>query len=100
MSCIKISFDHAVLKLLYLRHCLQRPPEFEMDEVSDLPQSVDWSDKISPAPFQGDCGDCWAFVATACVESQLAISTGEDPVKLSETSLFNCAPNPQQCGGK
>ena len=71
-----------------------------MEEVADLPESVDWSDKINPAPTQGGCGDCWAFAATACVESQLAIATGEDPVKLSETNVFECSPNPQQCGGE
>eukprot|EP00804_Cyclotella_cryptica_P027237 CCRYP_014367-RC/>CCRYP_014367-RC protein AED:0.13 eAED:0.13 QI:57/0.85/0.75/1/0.85/0.75/8/132/854 len=76
-----------------------KPPQFEMEEVADLPESVDWSEKINPAPAQGGCGDCWAFAATACVESQLAIATGEDPVKLSETNMFECSPNPQQCGG-
>ncbi|KAL7486543.1 hypothetical protein ACHAW6_012150 [Cyclotella cf. meneghiniana] len=80
-------------------YSVSEPPEFEMEEVSDLPDSVDWSDKINPAPNQGECGACWAFVATACIESQLAIVTGEDPVKLSETNMLECAPNPQHCGG-
>jgi hypothetical protein len=86
--------------VLYSPRYLEEPPEFEMEEVSDLPDSVNWSDKINPAPNQGDCGACWAFAATACIESQLAIATGEDPVKLSETNMLECAPNPQHCGGE
>lgn len=89
-----------IFTILYSPRSLQEPPEFEMEEVSDLPDSVDWSDKINPAPNQGECGACWAFVATACIESQLAIVTGEDPVKLSETNMLECAPNPQHCGGE
>jgi len=70
-----------------------------MVEVSELPESVDWSSKISPAPSQGGCGDCWAFAATACIESHLAIAEDKDPQKLSEMNMFECSPNPQQCGG-
>lgn len=70
-----------------------------MEEVSDLPESVDWSSNVSPAPSQGGCGDCWAFAATACVESHLAIGEGSAVEKLSEMNMFECSPNPQQCGG-
>ena len=75
------------------------PADIELDEVSDLPDSVDWRDKINAAPNQGGCGDCWAFAATACIESHLAISKNEDVMKLSEVNMFQCSPNPQECGG-
>jgi cathepsin L len=52
-----------------------------------------------PAPSQGGCGDCWAFAATACVESHLAIAENSPLEKLSEMNMFECAPDPQQCGG-
>ena len=35
---------------------LQQPPYFDMVEVSELPESVDWSSKMSKAPNQGGCG--------------------------------------------
>lgn len=76
-----------------------QPPDFEMEEVSDLPESVDWSSRISPAPSQGGCGDCWAFAATACVETHLAIAENAAVQKLSEMNMFECSPDPQQCGG-
>jgi cathepsin L len=94
--CVCYFIDWAILFLVYL----QKPVDFQMEEVADLPESVDWSDKVSAAPNQGGCGDCWAFAATACVESQLAIAENTTPVKLSETSVFECSPNPQHCGGK
>jgi cathepsin L len=78
---------------------LQQPPDFDMVEVSELPESVDWSSKMSKAPNQGGCGDCWAFAATACVETALAIAEDGDVVKLSEENMFECSPDPQQCGG-
>ena len=43
--------------------------------------------------------DCWAFAATACVETALAIAEDGDVVKLSEENMFECSPDPQQCGG-
>lgn len=74
-----------------------------MEEVSDLPESVDWrSNLVSPVPKQGSCGDCWAFAATACVEAHLAIGEGSEGSaveKLSVMNMFECSPNPQQCGG-
>lgn len=78
---------------------MQQPPDFEMVEVSELPESVDWSDKMSPAPSQGGCGDCWAFAGTACIESHLAIAEDNAPRKLSEMNMFECSPDPQECGG-
>eukprot|EP01082_Thalassiosira_pseudonana_P002790 g3613.t1 g3613 contig12:2420756-2422205(-) len=79
-----------------------QPPSFKMDDVDDLPKSVDWSNEgvVNEAPDQGGCGSCWAFAATAAVESHLAIATGEDPIVLSEMNLLECSPNPDHCGGK
>ena len=73
-----------------------------MEEVSALPDSVDWSaeGKVSNAPNQGGCGSCWSFAATAAIESHLAIATGEKPFELSEQDMLQCSPNPDHCGGK
>jgi cathepsin F len=61
------------------------------------PTSVDWRSKgvLSPIQDQGQCGSCWAFSATATLESQAAIASGSSPKKLSEQFLVDCD---QQCG--
>lgn len=78
-----------------------KPIGFEMEDVSALPDSVDWSaeGKVSKAPNQGGCGSCWSFAATAAIESHLAIATGEKPFGLSEQNMLQCSPNPDHCGG-
>lgn len=65
-----------------------------------LPVSLDWREKgvISNVKDQGHCGSCWAFAATATIESHVAISDGTLEV-LSPQQLVSCAPNPLQCGG-
>lgn len=80
-----------------------KPPDFDMEDVSKLPENIDWEaeGKINPTiPNQGGCGSCWTFAATAAVESQYAINTGEDPPTLSEEIMLSCTPNPDQCGGQ
>jgi len=80
------------------------PPEFEMEEVGELPESVDWAadGKVNPTvPNQDFCGSCWTFAATAAIESHLAIAHGGAPfVALSEQTMLDCTPDPDQCGGE
>jgi len=79
-----------------------RPPDFEMDDVSDLPESKDWTEEgfVNPIiPQQGGCGSCWTFAAIGAIEAHLAIATGEPPMSLSEQNLLNCSPDPMHCGG-
>lgn len=80
----------------------KKPPDFQVDDVSSLPVEVDWvkEGKLAPVVNQGGCGSCWTFAATATIESHLAIETGDDPVPLSEQNMLQCAPNPDDCGGK
>jgi len=61
------------------------------------PASVDWRTKgvVAPIQNQGQCGSCWAFSATACLESQAAIKNGGGPRKLAEQFLVDCD---HQCG--
>merc|ERR1711945_82063 len=71
-------------------------------KVSDkqLPESVDWREKgaISPVKDQQACGSCWAFAATAMIESYAQIETNEMPI-LSAQQVTACTPNPLSCGG-
>lgn len=65
-----------------------------------LPDSWDWREKgvISNVKNQGHCGSCWAFAATANIESHAAIASGTLE-SLSPQQLVSCAPNPMECGG-
>merc|ERR1711872_73520 len=65
-----------------------------------LPESVDWREKgaISPVKDQQACGSCWAFAATAMIESYAQIETNEMPI-LSAQQVTACTPNPLSCGG-
>ncbi|XP_077568786.1 pro-cathepsin H [Stigmatopora nigra] len=67
------------------------------------PKSVDWRTKgnfVTPVKNQGNCGSCWTFSATGCLESVNAITTGK-LVSLSEQQLIDCAQdfNNQGCMG-
>lgn len=66
-----------------------------------LPASVDWRNVpnvVSPVKDQGKCGSCWAFAASATIESHVAINTGiMNEVSMQE--LVSCMPNSHSCGG-
>ena len=68
-----------------------------------LPDAVDWRTKghniVTPVKNQGGCGSCWAFAATAALESHIAIQTGKSMI-LSVQELVSCVPNPHNCGGE
>jgi cathepsin L len=68
---------------------------------SELPASVDWREKnvLTPVKNQGSCGSCWAFAATATVESAYAIATGSAPPVLGPQAYVSCMKNPDACGG-
>jgi cathepsin L len=71
-------------------------------DIDNLPESVDWrlEESLTTAvKNQGMCGSCWAFAATAALESHIAIQTGK-LFDLSVQELVSCAPNPNWCGGR
>ena len=74
-----------------------------MEEVSALPDEIDWEEAghMNPmVPQQSACGSCWTFAATACIEAALSIATGEKPpMTLSQQNLLECTPDPLHCGG-
>lgn len=64
----------------------------EIIDLSDLPSSIDWRTKgvVNSVQSQDQCGSCWAFSATASLESASAIKYGK-LTKLSEQQLVSCA---------
>jgi len=66
------------------------------------PPAIDWRTKgvVTPVKNQGDCGSCWTFSTTGCLECHHAIATG-DLIGLSEQNLVDCAGafNNQGCNG-
>merc|ERR550517_1109082 len=70
-------------------------------DSSDVPASVDWvaQNKVTAVKNQGQCGSCWAFSTTGCVESRSAIATGT-LTALSEQELVDCSKSPDSgCEG-
>ena len=57
-----------------------------------LPQRINWVEQgiVTPVKSQGACGSCWAFTATALVESLYKRKYGYD-LDLSEQELVDCA---------
>lgn len=55
--------------------------------------AIDWSEKgvVFGVKDQKRCGSCWAFSATAALESAIAIKTEQPPVDISEQELVDCS---------
>jgi len=69
--------------------------------ASNAPASVDWvaAGKVYAIQDQAQCGSCWAFSATATVESSYAIATNSIPLNLSEQQLVSCSKLNLGCNG-
>jgi len=60
---------------------------------------IDWSKYLGSTRNQGYCGSCWAFSATAMVESCLAIKNRAINQYLSTQQMVDCDKQDQGCSG-
>ena len=67
-----------------------KPLTYDSSKVN-LPSYKDWQNEgyVSSVKNQGNCGSCWAFAATATIESMHAIQN-YGLLDLSEEQLMEC----------
>jgi len=63
--------------------------------------NVDWNalGKVSPVKNQGSCGSCYAFAASAAVETLISITSDNSPLSFSPQQIVDCANNNNGCSG-
>jgi len=76
------------------------PMTTEEANTFDLPNDVDWRNKgaVQRVKDQKSCGSCWAFSATAAIESINFIVNATLP-DLAEQQLVDCDKEEQGCNG-
>lgn len=63
-------------------------------------EAIDWREKgaVNQIVSQGSCGSCWAFAATASIESAYAIKNAK-LLRLSEQQMVDCDEKSYGCQG-
>jgi len=68
--------------------------QIDTTEIPAINGDIDWTNdgKVTDVKNQGQCGSCWAFSATASLESAILIRhKTKVPVSLSEQQLVDCS---------
>ena len=67
-------------------------------DIEYAPQAVDWTKYITEIEDQSNCGSCWAFSATATLETTNNLK-GSNLVSMSKQALVDCDDNSLGCDG-
>jgi cathepsin L len=72
----------------------------EEEDVTEVPDAIDWTTQgaVNDITDQKSCGSCWAFSATATLESSYQLATGH-LYKLAEQQLVDCDTHNNGCNG-
>lgn len=81
-----------------LNSASQGSVERDRPDVSDLPDSFDWSNVLPQARDQKDCGSCYVFSTMEMVQTRLNINYNID-VQLSPQHVLDCSFHNQGCDG-
>ena len=67
-------------------------PRFQHEDYPVPASSIDWRevDDVTAVRDQGSCGACWAFAATAAIESQYSMTHNHANISLSNQELVDC----------
>jgi C1A family cysteine protease len=76
------------------KHC----NSYRADTISELSESIDWTDKLGPILDQGQCGSCYAFSSIQQIQSSYAIKYGKI-LDLSEEQVVECSQRNAGCNG-
>ena len=94
--------EHADLSWAeFKEHMLMKPQDCSATHTSTgwtvpsgvgIPDSIDWRAKgaLNAIKSQGQCGSCWTFSTSGCLESHHFLKTG-NMVNISEQQLVDCA---------
>ncbi|XP_046739827.1 digestive cysteine proteinase 1 [Diprion similis] len=68
------------------------PFPYNVDEVQDIPQSMDWRlyGAVTPVKDQSVCGSCWSFGTTGAVEGAYYVKYHK-LLRLSQQALVDCS---------
>ena len=70
----------------------------EYKKTQELPESINYSNKLGVAKAQLNCGFCYAFSFIAQIEAQFSIKFGKS-VRFSEQELLDCSNDEINCNG-
>lgn len=70
---------------------------YDREDLSDLPKSFSWEDKLAPVRQQEECGACYTISTMEMLSARLRIK-GEDVI-LSPQHSLNCNYYNQGCNG-
>eukprot|EP00494_Astrolonche_serrata_P022393 UN22650 len=70
------------------------------EKVLNVAESIDWTTKgaVTDVKNQGQCGSCWSFSTTGCLEGAMQICTGTLD-SFSEQELVDCDHTDNGCQG-